>query len=140
MLKFQFYLVVSNKCINFASDLKNKVKFNNLKVTIMAKKELKHQPKYKDGDILATPSYFRGGNYVFIFKGYNNQNNLNYYVAVDNDSDKLYFSDGNAWCSKNDIVKYATEAEKQKLFKALAKNEKAWNAESKIIETQQNIK
>ena len=133
MLKAQIYLVVSNKCINFASYLKNKVKFNNLKVTIMAK-------KYKDGDILATPSYFRGGNYVFIFKGYNNQNYLNYYVAVDNDSDKLYFSDGNAWCSKNDIVKYATEAEKQKLFKALSKNGKVWNAESKIIETQQNIK
>lgn len=93
----------------------------------------KAQPEFKDGDILSTPSSFFEGNYVFIFKGYDNQNYLCYYVAVDNDSDKLYFSHGNAWCYNSNAVRYATDEDKQRLFEALANKGKAWNAEKKAI-------
>lgn len=93
----------------------------------------KTQPEFKDGDILSTPSSFFEGNYVFIFKGYDNQNSLGYYVAVDNALDNLYFSDSSPWCSKDEAVRYATEEEKQRLFEALAKEGKAWDAEKKQI-------
>lgn len=93
----------------------------------------KAQPEFKDGDILSTPSSFFEGDYVFIFKGYDNQNYLCYYVAVDNDSDKLYFSHSNAWCYNSNAVRYATDEDKQRLFEALAKEGKAWDAEKKAI-------
>lgn len=93
----------------------------------------KAQPEFKDGDILSTPSSFFEGNYVFIFKGYDNQNSLGYYVAVDNALDNLYFSDSSPWCSKDEAVRYATEEEKQRLFEVLAKENKAWDAEKKAI-------
>lgn len=93
----------------------------------------KTQPEFKDGDILASPSSLFEGDYVFIFNGYDNQNYLGYYVAVDNDSDNLYFSCGNVWCYKGDAVRYATEEEKQRLFEALAKKGKAWDAEKKEV-------
>ena len=93
----------------------------------------KTQPEFKDGDILASPSSLFEGDYVFIFNGYDNQNYLGYYVAVDNDSDNLYFSCGNVWCYKGDAVRYATEEEKQQLFEALAKEGKAWDAEKKAV-------
>lgn len=93
----------------------------------------KPQPEFKDGDILASPSSLFEGDYVFIFNGYDNQNYLGYYVAFDNDSDKLYFSCGNVWCYKGDDVRYATDEEKQQLFEALAKKNKAWDAEKKAI-------
>ena len=93
----------------------------------------KAQPEFKDGDILSTPSSFFEGNYVFIFKGYDNQNSLGYYVAVDNALYNLYFSDSSPWCSKDEAVRYATEEEKQRLFEVLAKEDKAWDAEKKAI-------
>jgi hypothetical protein len=93
----------------------------------------KTQPEFKDGDILASTSSLLEGDYVFIFNGYDNHNDLGYYVAVDNDSDNLYFSCGNVWCYKGDAVRYATEEEKQRLFEALAKEGKAWDAEKKAI-------
>lgn len=93
----------------------------------------KAQPEFKDGDILAAPSSFFEGDYVFIFKGYDNQNYLCYYVAVDNDSDKLYFSNGNTWCYNSNDVRYATDEDKQRLFDALAKENKAWDVEKKQI-------
>lgn len=93
----------------------------------------KPHPEFKDGDILASPSSLFEGDYVFIFNGYDNQNYLGYYVAVDNDSDKLYFSDGNNWCYKGNDVRFATDEDKQRLFDALAKENKAWDAEKKQI-------
>lgn len=95
--------------------------------------EVEKQPEFKDGDILASPSSLFEGDYVFIFNGYDNQNYLGYYVAVDNDSDKLYFSCGNVWCYKGNDVRYATEEEQKQLFEALAEKGKAWDAEKKVI-------
>lgn len=93
----------------------------------------KPQPEFKDGDILVNPSASFVGYYIFISKEYD-KHNLNYYVAVDNDLDNLYFPSGSPWCEKNEVIRYATEAEKQQLFDALAKEGKRWNAERKIIE------
>lgn len=95
--------------------------------------EIEKQSEFKDGDILASPSSLFEGDYVFIFNGYDNQNYLGYYVAVDNDSDKLYFSDGNNWCYNDNDVRFATDEDKQRLFDALAKENKAWDAEKKQI-------
>ena len=80
-----------------------------------------------------SPSSFSERDYVFIFNGYDNQNDLCYYVAVDSDSDNLYFSYGNIWCYKGNDVRYATDEDKQRLFDALAKENKAWDAEKKAI-------
>ena len=93
----------------------------------------KAQPEFKDGDILVNPSASFGGYYIFISKEYD-KHNLNYYVAVDNVLDNLYFPSGIPWCGKNEVIRYATEAEKQRLFDALAKEGKCWNAERKVIE------
>lgn len=95
--------------------------------------EIEKQPEFKDGDILASPSSLFEGDYVFIFNGYDNQNNLGYYVAVDNALDNLYFSDSSPWCSKDEAVRYATDEDKQRLFDALAKENKAWDVEKKQI-------
>lgn len=93
----------------------------------------KPQPEFKDGDILVNPSASFGGYYIFISKEYD-KHNLNYYVAVDNVLDNLYFPSGSPWCGKNEVIRFATEEEKQQLFDALAKEGKRWNAEKKIIE------
>lgn len=93
----------------------------------------KPQPDFKDGDILVNPGASFGGYYIFISKGYD-KHNLNYYVAVDNVLDNLYFPSGSPWCGKNEVIRFATEEEKQRLFEALAKEGKRWNAEKKVIE------
>ena len=93
----------------------------------------KPQPEFKDGDILVNPSASFGGYYIFISKEYD-KHNLNYYVAVDNVLDNLYFPSGSPWCGKNEVIRFATEEEKQRLFEALAKEGKRWNAEKKVIE------
>lgn len=95
----------------------------------------KLQPKFKDGDILTCPPTSLCNSSTFIFKMYNLHGYL-YYAAIGG-VEKLYISTGNTWCGKNEVVRYATEKEKTKLFDSLAKEGKRWNAEKKVIE---NIK
>lgn len=92
----------------------------------------KLQPKFKDGDILTCPPTSLCNSSTFIFKMYNLHGYL-YYAAIGG-VEKLYISTGNTWCGKNEVVRYATEKEKTKLFDALAKEGKHWNAEKKVIE------
>lgn len=92
----------------------------------------KLQPKFKDGDILTCPPTSLCNSSTFIFKMYNLQGYL-YYAAIGG-FEKLYISTGNTWCGKSDTVRYATEKEKTKLFDALAKEGKRWNAEKRVIE------
>lgn len=95
----------------------------------------KEQIEFKDGDIIANPSILFEKDYIFICKPYNNQNKLGYYVAVDNTSNDLYLPKNNEpWCHKNKNIRYATEEEKQRLFKALSAVGKHWNAEKKVVE------
>ena len=90
--------------------------------------------KLNDGDILTCPSMplLNKNGSTFILKGRRISGYL--YHAALNNSKELYISTGNTWCSRNEIVRYATEEEKTKLFDALAKEGKRWNAEKKVIE------
>lgn len=95
----------------------------------------KSQLEFKDGDIIASPCILSKGVYIFIYKAKENPNKLGFYIAVDDISDELYFPrNNNYWCIKNENIRYATEEEKQRLFKALAAVGKHWNAEKKVIE------
>lgn len=89
----------------------------------------KTQPEFKDGDILACISS-RGCIYIFIFRRLS-ANLVSYYVNKDA-YNNLFFSNG--FIQSNEyIIRYATEEEKQQLFKALAKEGKAWDAEKKML-------
>lgn len=92
----------------------------------------KIQPKFKNGDILTCPHTSLCNSSTFIFKMYNLHGYL-YYAAIGG-VEKLCISTGNTWCGKNEVVRYATEKEKTKLFDALTKEGKRWNAEKKVIE------
>lgn len=87
-------------------------------------------PKFKDGDILVCE--FPDSNTTFIFHGYDECHAYKYYVAFGLWGD-IYISTGISWCSRYAEVRYATEKEKQQLFDALAKKDKAWDAEKKLI-------
>lgn len=86
--------------------------------------------EFKDGDILTRTDSC--GSSTFIFRS-KNVNGYTYYAAI-GVSGILYISTGNTWCNTYENVKHATEAEKMKLFDALTKHRKYWNAEKKIIE------
>lgn len=95
----------------------------------------KLQSKFKDGDILANPAILSEGDYIFIYNASGYLNKLCFYVALDSVSDDLYFPKiNNCWCTKNKNIRYATEEEKQRLFKALNAAGKSWNAEKKVVE------
>ena len=89
----------------------------------------------KEGDAVAYS--FRGGNLnIGIFRkssehtpeGYSQHKD---YVTIGGDSGKLYFWDP---VFIQDYIRPATDEEKQRLFDALAKEGKRWNAEKKQIE------
>lgn len=90
------------------------------------------KPKFKDGDILTCPATTFCSSSTFIFKG-ENTDGYAYHAAV-GISEELYINSGNTWCSKHENVRYATAEEKTKLFNALTKEDKRWNAEEKVIE------
>ncbi len=103
----------------------SKLNFKTLKIE-------KTQLGFKDGDILSNSVIPNRPNGVFIFKNYNENKDLNCYVGID-DWDFVY-NQHIPWCSRNEIVRYATEEEKKRLFKALATIGKHWNAEKKVVE------
>ena len=76
------------------------------------------KPEFKDGDI------------VYIFKS-EDSNSYSYYAWLNGSIPTIIESSH----PKSDIytVRLSTEAEKQKLFEALAKEGKAWDAEKKMI-------
>lgn len=90
--------------------------------------------KFNDGDVLTCPPMpllsIKGS--TFILKKRNMSGYL-YHAAI-RDSEELYISTGNTWCGRDAVVRCATEEEKTKLFDALAKEGKRWNAENKVIE------
>ena len=80
--------------------------------------------EFEDGDIISDNK----GN-IAIFKNYTKENQFSFYVGLFC-SVKLYFDN-------DDIIDnchLATEEEKQKLFVALEKEGKRWNAETKQVE------
>mgnify|MGYP006920139677 CR=1 FL=1 len=92
--------------------------------------EIEKQPEFKDGDILYGEKDELHTDAIFILKIVKGKRNyyaclvLNPYMTCD------YIGIGFAG---NKTLRYATEEEKQKLFDALAKQGKAWDAEKKMI-------
>lgn len=94
----------------------------------------KSQPEFKDGDILSQPdNSVIGKNYIFILNEFDKYKNYKYYVALTGFGELDFPKHSTIYSRKNKNVHYATEAEKQQLFSALAKKRKAWDAEKKKI-------
>lgn len=93
----------------------------------------KTQPEFKDGDILSVPSTALPKNHIFIFSKFNKYKYFEHHVALTASGKITTPTSHGAWCRKDSGVKYATEEEKQQLFEALAKENKAWDAEKKQI-------
>lgn len=93
----------------------------------------KAQPEFKDGDILSNPSTALPKNHIFIFSKFNKYKDFEHHVALTASGEITIPTSHGAWCRKDSGVKYATEEEKQRLFEALAKKGKAWDAEKKAI-------
>lgn len=95
--------------------------------------EIEKQPEFKDGDILSNPSTALPKNHIFIFSKFNKYKDFEHHVALTASGEITIPTSHGAWCRKDSGVKYATEEEKQQLFEALAKKNKAWDAEKKAI-------
>ena len=91
--------------------------------------EIDKQPEFKDGDIV-TITFNWGEDIVYIFKS-EDSNSYSYYAWLNGSIPTIIESSH----PKSDIytVRLSTEQEKQKLFEALAKEGKAWDAEKKQI-------
>lgn len=92
-----------------------------LEVTV----DMKQKFVPKDGDIVSRNKV------VAVYAGTNEAGDIITYIAFNGSYVDTKMSDG--WGYTSDY-RLATEAEKQRLFDALAKNGKRWNAEKKCIE------
>lgn len=98
--------------------------------------EIEKQPEFKDGDIVT--AFFADGNeMICVFKEKIEQDYMAYcgFFYKGKHEGEMYLGYD---CIYNDDplcneIRFATEEEKQKLFEALAKENKAWNAEKKAI-------
>ena len=90
----------------------------------------KTQPEFKDGDIV-TQGVLKGVN-VYIIKNCIDKidNKYNYYARYNTQDKEINYDD---WSHISPFAKFATNSEKQQLFDALAKENKAWDAKKKQI-------
>lgn len=102
----------------------------------------KAQPEFKDGDIVSLEIRYIDSEDVivetYIVHGdYNNGENLNFYAGYrDNITDKVIYNSfvrPDKTSVRKELLRYATEEEKQQLFSALEKEGKAFDAEKKQI-------
>lgn len=84
--------------------------------------EIEKQSEFKDGDIVVY-----GKSVAICRKIY--KHTLYFYVSID-ETFGLLFNDN---CVSAEGYRFATDSEKQQLFEALAKENKAWDAEKKVI-------
>lgn len=84
-----------------------------------------HRP-FVDGDIVAIDS--AGGSQVFIFEEYIRKDYAHCYLMLDDDGTVDF------GCGDYYVERFATEEEKEKLFKAIKDNGYRWNAETKTLE------
>ncbi len=91
--------------------------------------EIDKQPEFKDGDIV-TITFNWGEDIVYIFKS-EDSNSYSYYAWLNGSIPTIIESSH----PKSDIytVRLSTEQEKQKLFDALAKENKTWDSEKKEV-------
>ena len=93
----------------------------------------KHQPEFKDGDVLFVKC--KGNAFIEIFNCFKNNGDLYDYVSLDTTTHELDIS-GEYKIFKENIleIRLATEKEKQQLFNAiLARKGKIWDIEKKMI-------
>lgn len=90
--------------------------------------------KFKDGDILSYQCKGFNNRSIYIYR-YHKRFNTSYYVALSGD-DEFRIDNTGKWALNgyNDTVRFATEDEKKKLFKAIKDNGYKWNAETKTLE------
>lgn len=92
----------------------------------------KAQPEYKDGDILCVIESSNNYHYILIYEGQDDEHIYRYVTMLENNS--LITEKGSYFTKPKDYsMRYATEEEKQQLFDALSKKDKAWDAEKKMI-------
>lgn len=92
----------------------------------------KAQPEFKDGDILCVIESSNNYHYILIYEGQDDEHIYRYVTMLENNS--LIIEKGSYFKKPKDYsMRYATEEEKQQLFDALAKKDKAWDAEKKMI-------
>ena len=91
--------------------------------------------KFKDGDILSYQNARLSNRTIYIYR-YHKRFNTSYYVSLSFDPKKslIICNKGDlAICAYDLTVRFATEEEKQKLFKAIKDNGYEWNAETKTL-------
>jgi hypothetical protein len=86
------------------------------------------EPEFKDGDVLFVEENMHHLSAIFIFKKYIGNNSSEAHIAIVDG--KLVYAGGDVL----GLPRHATEEEKQKLFDAMAKDGKRWNAEAKQVE------
>lgn len=100
------------------------------------------KPEFKDGDIVSLEICYIDSEDVivetYIVHGdYNNGENLNFYTGYrDNISDGVIYNSfvrPDNTSVRKEFLRYATEEEKRQLFSALSKENKAWDANKKLI-------
>lgn len=96
---------------------------------IIEEKKKKAEWKPQDGDVCYLS---RNGEWIFIKK--DGRVLAECYIAFSIDRNSLYYNGIVAMPYIEEELRLATDAEKQRLFDALAKNGKRWNAEKKVVE------
>lgn len=92
----------------------------------------KAQPEFKDGDILCVIESTNNYHYILIYECQDDEHIYRYVTMLENNS--LITEKGSYFTKPKDYsMRYATEEEKQQLFDALVKKDKAWDAEKKQI-------
>lgn len=95
----------------------------------------KHQPEFKDGDIVVAEGENKGKK-IFIFRYKIRDSNTDehgYKSYINVNSDGSLFNNMTFYLRKDFVYRLATDSEKQQLFDALAKEGKRWDSEKKQI-------
>lgn len=107
------------------------------KLNLKTLKIEKTQLEFKDGDIVvsdAAPSLCYS-KCIFILKGdlHTSDTYVKSYIFYNVNNNKVYFDEIDI-STREPNIRLATDEEKQQLFDTLAKKNKAWNAEKKVVE------
>lgn len=98
--------------------------------------EIEKQPEFKDGDVVAVDEipFDLYSKCIFILKGNLNtgENKARAYVLYNVNKDSIFFDTPVTKVIERNIH-LATDKEKQKLFSALAKEDKGWDAQKRAI-------
>ena len=127
---------VSTECYTLETEDVAQSYINGLEKRLEGKLNLEtlevEKPKFRDGDILTCLDAAFHASSTFIFK-HEHEYGYSCHAGIEI-SGKLYIISGAIWCGKCGNIRYATSKEKTKLFNALTKEGKRWNAEKKVIE------